>query len=292
MSPRLPTAAAIRPLGPWESRWIVRLLTAMVATALCVPAQAREDAFRAELGGFGASYSSLYGNWFGTSARFWLLDSEGTRGDSGYINVVDLYWHPSTAAPLGRTDLHSTFLMLREMHFWTPNLYTMVTLGGTAFDSVFPRLQVEGELNGIVPQQPGMVVTFGGGERAYPGTQRPYLVLGGSYATPKMSASYRYWYGAGITSQRSSTHLITFAYGARLDVWFRMDLLWGDEAHLTGLSSGIDVDSRGMSLTLEKWLTKKWGIIVNPEVTQISVAADPPAVLRRWQMLSRVFYTF
>jgi len=250
-----------------------------------------EDAFRAELGSFYASFTKIYGSWFGATARFWLLDSTGSRRTSGYLDIVDLHWDPESPT-LGSSTLHSTFFMGRVMHHWSPNLYTMTTLGTTAFTAVFPRFQVETELNAIVPQVTGLVFSFGAGDRYYPSVNRPYLVLGGSYALPKMSVSYRYWYGAGITSLPTQTHLISLAYGARLDAWLRIDLLWGDESYTSGVLYDTDMDSRGISLTFEKWITPRLGILVSPEYTEISVQNQNNAVLHRRQFLARGFYTF
>jgi YaiO family outer membrane protein len=274
----------------------VRGLVALIVAARLIAAarEARadgEDAFRAELGSFYATFTKTYGHWFGATARFWLLDSTGLRRTSGYLDVIDLHWKPD-APTLGSSSLHSTFVMGRLMHHWSPSFYTMTTLGATAFSPVFPRVQVETELNAILPQVTGLVFSFGAGDRYYPTVNRPYLVLGASYALPRMSVSYRYWYGAGITSIPTQTHLITLAYGARLAAWLRIDLLWGDESFRSGVLFDTDMNSRGISVTLEKWLTPHIGVLLNPEYTEISVDGRNAAVLHRTQLLVRGFYTF
>jgi YaiO family outer membrane protein len=252
---------------------------------------AKEDDFRAEAGGFFARYSNRYGYWGGLQARWWLLDSTGQRGHSGYLNLIQLYWKPEIK-PLGADSLQSTFLMGRYMRNWSKQLYTMTTLGTTLGDAVFPRLQVEQEFDYILPQHPVLVFAFGIGDRLYPSTNRPYLVAGISYSFPNAGFTYRYWVGRGMSDKPSNTHLFTWIYGYRLKLWLRVDLLWGDEAHNTGLLFDTQVDSRGITVTLERWLTRKLGLILMGEFTEMTVKAEQEYLLHREQLGVRAFVTF
>lgn len=269
--------------------------TAGAVVAICAlswPARsgATEDMFRLEAGPYFASYSALYGNWYGAAARFWVLDSEGTRGFSGYVNIVDLHWDAPRLDDDG--GQHATFFMGRLMKHWSKGFYTVTTLGATAFDPVFPRVQVENEFNFLPPQIRGSAVSIGAGDRYYPVRNRPYLVFGASYATPRTSLSYRYWVGRGLSQKTSDTHLLTWAYGARLDFWARIDLLWGDEAHSTGTTYDISVESRSIAFTLEKWIGPHIGFMLSPELTEIAVLAPAGATLHRFQTVGRLFATF
>src|SRR5262249_31800195 len=142
-----------RRVRPAMSRLAALAIVAAFRTAAADPADSPNgaDNFRAELGAFFADFTKIYGTWYGETARFWLLDSTGQRGTSGYIDVIDLHWHPDSRA-LGASKLHSTYTMGRLMHSWAPHFYTMSTLGVTGFDAVFPRTLVETEGNWIVPQ--------------------------------------------------------------------------------------------------------------------------------------------
>jgi YaiO family outer membrane protein len=178
------------------------------------------------------------------------------------------------------------------MRNWSKELYTMSTLGGTIDEPVFPRFQIEQEFNYIVPQHPVLVLAFGAGDRYYPSQNRPYLVFGGSYGLPKAGFSYRYWVGRGIAEKASSTHLLTWIYGDRLDFWLRLDLLWGDETHNVGLVHDAEVDSRGITLTVEKWLSRSFGFITTAEFTEMTLEIEEPIVLHRVQLGARAFITF
>lgn len=263
---------------------------------LTTPAWAQEDDFRLEVGGFLARYTSRYGVWFGGHGRLWLLDSTGTRGTSGYIDVVDLHWRADLGPDPTRDEtIHSTFVVGRLLRSLGPHCYGFATFGASTGDPVFPSVQAEVEINLILPQVPSLVFAVGGGDRLYPSVNRPYMVGGVSYAFPRSAFIYRFWLGRGVAREHSSTHLFTWAYGSRLDLWVRLDLLWGDEGHPNGLApllSDVDVDSRGLAATAEKWLSPHFGLLVRTEVTEGAVVRDHDLSFHRWQLELRPFWTF
>jgi YaiO family outer membrane protein len=272
-------------------RLAAALLPAVGLFLRVASASNKEDDFRGEVGGFYGHYTNRYGNWGGVQGRFWLLDSTGQRGHSGYLNLIDLYWKPEVK-PLGADTLHSTFVMGRYMHNWSKQLYTMTTLGTTFDDAVFPRFQVEQEFDYALPQHPVLVFAVGIGDRLYPSVNRPYLVAGISYSFPNAGLIYRYWVGRGMNDKPSNTHLFTWIYGYRLKLWLRVDLLWGDEAHNTGLLFDTQVDSRGITVTLEQWLTRSLGVILIGEFTEMTIKSEQQYLLHREQLAARVFVTF
>lgn len=274
------------------------LASLLVVAALGVarPAVAEEDDFRLEAGGFFAAYTGNYGKWFGAQSRFWLLDSTGTRGQSGYVDVIDLHWIAPTATPDRDAYTHSTFVLGRYLRSWHELIYTFVTLGGTFDEPVFPQVQGELELNLIVPQRRSLVLTVGAGDRYFPSVNRPYMLGGFSYALPRAAFIYRFWAGRGIALKASTTHLLTWAYGERGKLWVRLDLLWGDEAHVSPLapliSKDADVTSKGLTLTGELWLTKRFGLVAQAEVMEGTIETVGAVGYHRWQAVVRPFWTF
>jgi YaiO family outer membrane protein len=259
-------------------------------------AAAEEDDFRLEVGGFFAAYTGAYGTWFGAQSRFWLLDSTGTRGQSGYVDVIDLHWVAPAPTDARAAYTHSTFVLGRYLRSWHDLVYTFVTLGGTFDDPVFPQVQGELELNLIVPQRRSLVLTVGAGDRYFPSANRPYMLGGFSYALPRAAFIYRFWAGRGIALRASTTHLLTWAYGERGKLWVRLDLLWGDEAHVSPLapllSREADVTSKGLTLTTEVWLTKRFGLVGQAEVMEGTIEMDGAIGFHRWQAVVRPFWTF
>lgn len=250
--------------------------------------------FRVQGGPFFGNFTQGYGQWFGAHARTWLLDTTGERRLSGYADAVLLHWKPDpnqpTPAPR-RSD--SAYLLGRVQRSWTDRVYTFFTAGGTIGDAVFPRLQLEAEVNYALPQLPGFVVAFGAGDRYFPDINRPYLVTGAAFALPRVAVIYHLW--AGIAGRRSNTHLFTLSYGERLRHWVRVDLLFGNEAHPSGLTSRpsrTDVQGKGIAVSFEKWLTPTMGIITKGGLTEGSVAGPTDFAFHGWQASVEPFVEF
>jgi hypothetical protein len=252
--------------------------------------------YKVSLGPYLAYFSNDYGRWFGGHVRAWLLDVTGQRRVSGFVELINLHWRPGSAGNPARVrSIDSYFALARVLRYWNDHVYTFVTLGGTAGDLSFPRFQGELEADFIVPQLRSLVLTFGGGDRYYDRLNRPYLVTGASYSLPKAAVIYRYWYGGGIAREPAHTHLLTLAYGERLNAWWRVDLLWGDASYPGSGNAnvlGALVETKGIALNLEKWLWPNLGVIGRVELDEEHIETAAPVTVHRWQVEVRPFVTF
>jgi YaiO family outer membrane protein len=249
------------------------------------------DDFRVEAQGFFADYSEPYGSWFGTHARAWLLDVTGLRGISGYFDMVDLHWRPGGDGK----PVESTLMLGRVLKNWSEHFYTFLTAGGTAGEAVFPRLKIEGELDFIIPHHEGTVLAFGGGQHGYDGSNRPYVLAGASYALARAAFIYRIWFGRGVSRDTATTHLLTWFWGERLRYWARFDLLWGESSQVTGAllpDRHSQIDSRAVSFTYEKWLSRHFGANGRLEVSHAYILNEKGRRVRGVQTELGAFVTF
>ncbi|NRA32694.1 MAG: YaiO family outer membrane beta-barrel protein [Polyangiaceae bacterium] len=250
--------------------------------------------FKASTGPFYGHFSDGQGDWFGLHSRFWVLDVTGKRRWSGYLDIVDMGWQPDSSNADELSDTRADFFVGRALRYWNDNFYTFLTLGGTVGDAIFPRGMAEVEANYLIPSARGLVVTFGGGYRQYEPANRPYVVLGGAYSLPRAALLYRYYTGASIARRRSDTHLMTFVWGERLKFWLRADFLWGDESHPSpNVPSGLQLDSRSISVTWEQWLMDDTGTSLQLGVAEAAITGrDTPTTFHRFGGELRGFITF
>jgi hypothetical protein len=250
-----------------------------------------DDDFRLELVGFYANYSEPYGQWYGSHMRAWLLDVTGLRGISGYIDMVDLHWRPGGDGQAVR----STMMLGRVLKNWNDHFYSFLTIGTALGEAVFPRLKLEGEMDFIIPGHEGTVLAFGGGQHSYDGESRPFVLAGASYALAKAAFIYRIWFGRGVSRDTSTTHLITWFWGQRLHYWARFDLLLGESTQAIGSrlpNTRSEIDSRAVSFTYEKWVTKQIGISGRAEVSHSYIVKQKGRRVRGSQAELGAFVTF
>src|SRR2546428_4171034 len=221
------------------------------------PAASSEGAgiIRAELGGFSNFVNNGYGTWDGGSGRFTFLGANRFTPSFGFATQKRPYGSQSTVGVDSYISVNKWFYMVGGIG-GSPE--------GTA--ELFPKLQygVTGLIT--VPRLKGVVATLGASQ--IHGTKGAYgrvLTAGAMYyhgrAIWSGSLSFNRNYPGAVPSKSGT---LGVQYGSEKKYWIGGGMGGGRVAYNTVALTPLDVRSYsfGPNFFFQKWITKKWGVIV------------------------------